>query len=337
MTDYSYEILDLLKKYDGDVQAALAGETSPQCLYAFSPLRENLLEWVEFETDSRVLQIGSDYGSVTGLLAKRAGEVVVLDTRDENLEVNRLRQEGCTNVRYIRGGFSSETGSGAGKFEAGGEHGSGAEETQIESQKESQKESRKESRIVSQKESRKVIRGEIRTESCFKEYPPCGQADSTAARMSEPFDYVILAGSLERHRKEDAAELLKWAAGFLKAGGKLIAAAENEMGVRYLMGAEKFEVSFLEAEFRGLFEELVNVFGGSFLMYYPVPDYRYPVSIYSDRYLPGTGDVTNISARLDGPGFWFGNEEEAMAKVCQNGVFTKFTNSFLGIWEKGNL
>lgn len=319
MTDYSYEILDLMKKYDGDEQAALAGETSPQCLYAFSPLRENLLEWVEFETDSRVLQIGSDYGSVTGLLAKRAGEVIVLDTRDENLEVNRLRHEGCTNVRYIRGGFSSETGSG--RFEAGGEHGSGAEETRIESQK----------------ESRKVIRGEIRTESCFKEYPPCGQADSAAARMSEPFDYVILAGSLERHRKEDAAELLKWAAGFLKAGGKMIAAAENEMGVRYLMGAEKFEVSFLEAEFRGLFEEFANVLGGSFLMYYPVPDYRYPVSIYSDRYLPGTGDVTNISARLDGPGFWFGNEEEAMAKICQNGVFTKFTNSFLGIWEKGNL
>lgn len=329
MTDYSYEILDLLKKYDGDVQAALAGETSPQCLYAFSPLRENLLEWVEFGTDSRVLQIGSDYGSVTGLLAKRAGEVIVLDTRDENLEVNRLRHEGCTNVRYIRGGFSSETGSGAGRFEAGGEHGRGAKETRIESQKESQKESRK--------ESQKGIRGEIRAESCFKEYPPCGQSDSAAARMSEPFDYVILVEFPLRHRKEDTAELLKWAAGFLKAGGKMIAAAENEMGVRYLMGAEKFEVSFLEAEFRGLFEELVNVFGGSFLMYYPAPDYRYPVSIYSDRYLPGTGDVTNISARLDGPGFWFGNEEEAMAKICQNGVFTKFTNSFLGIWEKGNL
>ena len=31
----------------------------------------------------------------------------------------------------------------------------------------------------------------------------------------------------------------------------------------------------------------------------------------------------------------FGSEEEAMAKACQNGMFTKFNNSFLGVWKKG--
>ena len=71
------------------------------------------------------------------------------------------------------------------------------------------------------------------------------------------------------------------------------------------------------------------------LPFHPVPDYRYPVAVYSDHYLQETGDVTNISARYDGPGFWFGSEEEAMAKACQNGMFTKFNNSFLGVWEKG--
>ena len=45
--------------------------------------------------------------------------------------------------------------------------------------------------------------------------------------------------------------------------------------------------------------------------------------------------MTNISKRYDGPGFWFGSEEEAMAKAWQNGMFTKFNNSFLGVWEKG--
>ena len=103
------------------------------------------------------------------------------------------------------------------------------------------------------------------------------------------------------------------------------------------MGARHTEEAFLEAEFRGLFEELKAAHGGDYLIYYPVPDYRYPVTLYSDAYLPKTGDVTNISARLDGPGFWFGSEEEAMAKACQNGEFTKFANSFLGVWEKGNL
>ena len=46
MKDYSYELLDLLEKYKGDAEAALRGETSPWCLYAFSPLRENLFEWL---------------------------------------------------------------------------------------------------------------------------------------------------------------------------------------------------------------------------------------------------------------------------------------------------
>ena len=63
MKDYSYELLELLEKYKGDAEAALRGETSPWCLYAFSPLRENLFEWLEIGKKDRVLQVGSDYGS----------------------------------------------------------------------------------------------------------------------------------------------------------------------------------------------------------------------------------------------------------------------------------
>ena len=103
MKDCSYEILDLWNKYEGNTEAALAGETSPQCLYAFSPLRENLFEWMEFPKEARILQIGSDYGACTGLLAGRSKVTAVLDPRDENLEVNRLRHGQRENVVYIRG------------------------------------------------------------------------------------------------------------------------------------------------------------------------------------------------------------------------------------------
>ena len=123
----------------------------------------------------------------------------------------------------------------------------------------------------------------------------------------------------------------------MKPDGILAAAAENEAGVRYWMGARALETAFLEVEFRELFETLKKERGGDFMMYYPVPDYRYPVSVYSDAYLPQPGDVTNISARLDGEGLWFGSEEEAMTKACRNGEFTKFANSFLGVWRKGSL
>ena len=278
MNDFSYDILDLLKKYDHDTNAALAGENCPQCLYAFSPLRENLFEWVEFEPDARILQIGSDYGSFTGILAERAKEVVVLDPRDENLEVNRIRHGERENVIYVR--------------------------------------------------------GDLRDQVQWKVYKPKLEADAKEI-MCQPFDYIVLGGFLMECKKEEAIGLLREAADYLKPGGVMLAAVENETGVRYWMGAPKQENSYLEPEFRSLFEELKKTWGGSFAMYYPVPDYRYPVAVYSDHYLPETGDVTNISKRYDGPGFWFGSEEEAMAKACQNGMFTKFNNSFLGVWEKG--
>ena len=277
MNDFSYEILDLLKKYDNDTNAALAGENSPQCLYAFSPLRENLFEWVEFEADSRILQIGSDYGSFTGILAEQAGEVVVLDPRDENLEVNRIRHSARENVTFVR--------------------------------------------------------GEVCDQTPWKVYKDSSK--DIQAIMSKPFDYIVMGPFLMQSKKEEAAEVLKAVSNYLKEGGVLLAAVENETGVRYWMGAEKPENSYLESEFHSLFAELTKTCGGTFTMYYPVPDYRYPVAVYSDHYLPETGDVTNISARYDGPGFWFGSEEEAMAKACQNGMFTKFNNSFLGVWEKG--
>lgn len=313
MNDFSYDILDLLKKYDNDINAALAGEKDPRCLYAFSPLRENLFEWVEFEPDARILQVGSDYGSYTGLLAERAGEVVVLDPLDENLEVNYLRHGAQKNVRFVRGNLLLDM-------------------QEAKTAAEKRKKENSENGAVS------VF---VRNEKNYKEYRPRNGSVTGSEEMKKlmdsGFDYVVLGGYLTQCKKEEAADLLRAAANLLKSGGTLFAAVENELGVRYIMGAKKPETAFLEVEYRALFEELKETFGGSVTMYYPVPDYRYPVALYSDHYLPQTGDVTNISARLDSAGLLFGNEEELMAKVCQNGMFTKFHNSFLGVWEKGNV
>ena len=90
-----------------------------------------------------------------------------------------------------------------------------------------------------------------------------------------------------------------------------------------------------QREKKELLESLEGTYGGSSLLYYPVPDYRYPAAVYSDAYLPENGEVTNISARLDGPGLTFGSEEQAMAMACRNGVFSSFANSFLGAYRRG--
>ena len=105
MKDYSYELLDLLEKYKGDAEAALRGETSPWCLYAIFSVKGKSfrVSLLEMKKNDRVLQVGSDYGSCTGLFIERAGEVVVLDQRDANLEVNRRRHGEKENLFLIRG------------------------------------------------------------------------------------------------------------------------------------------------------------------------------------------------------------------------------------------
>ncbi len=94
MKDISYEILDLLKTCGADRAGcdwALASDHRPEVLYALSPMRENVAEWLELEADDQVLQLGSGYGALTGLLASRCAHVTVIDRLDENLAVNRER------------------------------------------------------------------------------------------------------------------------------------------------------------------------------------------------------------------------------------------------------
>ena len=102
------------------------------------------------------------------------------------------------------------------------------------------------------------------------------------------------------------------------------------------MGAERFDVSFLRAEVLELLESLEGTYGGSSLLYYPVPDYRYPAAVYSDAYLPENGEVTNISARLDGPGLTFGKRGAGHGHWhAGTEYFSSFANSFLGAYRRG--
>ncbi|MEW3562678.1 class I SAM-dependent methyltransferase, partial [Enterococcus avium] len=76
-------------------------------------------------------------------------------------------------------------------------------------------------------------------------------------------------------------------------------------------------------------EELLA--GGSF--YYPMPDYKLPSVIYSDRYLPKKGDLTGMPALYDYPEYLLMDVGAAYDAVCEDGQFENFANSFLVIWS----
>ena len=106
MSEISRELIDILKKYEGDRKQILKEHPRLDYLYALSDQRENLVEWYPFRPEATLLQVGSDYGALTGVYSRKVARVDVLDESEENLQVNRLRHvefEGRSNIRYFQG------------------------------------------------------------------------------------------------------------------------------------------------------------------------------------------------------------------------------------------
>lgn len=100
MNDISKELLELLERYELDTRAILRDYSRLDYLYALSDMRENLLEWYPFRNDGSLLQIGADYGAMTGLYSQKVQQVVVLDSSADNLDVCRMRNRNAANIGY---------------------------------------------------------------------------------------------------------------------------------------------------------------------------------------------------------------------------------------------
>ena len=67
--------------------------------------------------------------------------------------------------------------------------------------------------------------------------------------------------------------------------------------------------------------------------YYPMPDYRTPITIYSDEYLPKKGDLTRVTPAYDYPPYHMMNMGEGFDAVCEDGLFDLYANSYLVFWS----
>ena len=265
MNDISYEILDLFKKYGADKEGILKileADSRPEVLYALSDIRRNLMDWMDFSGQEHVLQLGSDYGVITGLLAERCASVAVVDERDENLVVNQKMNEAHTNISYMK----------AADFQ--------------------------------------------KMEAVEKE----GKYDLIVLRADRP--------------DMDIKECFTRLSSYLSENGKLIFACENALGLNFLSGAvhDEDETAFTKGEL----EEALKEAGLSKVeFYYPMPEYKRAVSVYSDRYLPGKGDIPHVTAVYDRQRWACIHEDEISDKLVKEKAFGLFSNAYLAVASKG--
>lgn len=166
------------------------------------------------------------------------------------------------------------------------------------------------------------------------------------------YDYVTLIGVFEYGEAyiggdtpyEDFLKIIK---SHLKPGGKLVIAIENRWGEKYFAGCredhfgmffegingyptDKGVKTFTRMELEAMFDACGMT---KRTFYYPYPDYKLPRVIYSDDYLPKPGELRINNGNYDRDRFQVFNEDKVLDDIIREGVFDKFSNSYLIILE----
>lgn len=150
----------------------------------------------------------------------------------------------------------------------------------------------------------------------------------------EKFDYICIIGSLEEE-EEARTRQIKAARKLLAPGGYLFVAADNPSGLKHWAGAPKESNAIGRKRLRRLLEKGLKEKKGNLTMYYPFPDYKLPLEIYSDKWLPEKGDLSGTVISYDYPEFLKTEIGPSYDMICEEGNFREFSNSFLAVWRKG--
>ena len=163
----------------------------------------------------------------------------------------------------------------------------------------------------------------------------------------ENWEYIICLGDLADlaraaagDRLRGAQEVISLFAQGLSADGTLILAVENVFGLKYFAGAKEEGSGTWFGALEGVEtssgytkQELSEAFEEAGLSpcscYYPYPDYRFAMALYSDGYLPKRGELIDQVGNFDRERLILFDETKAADTVVLHDKFREFSNSFL--------
>ena len=277
------EMLEIAENYPEEKwNQVIAERKSWPILYHFSHIRENILSWLPFTGEEKVLEIGSGCGAVTGALCKKAKEVTCIELSRKRSLINAWRHRDYDNLKILMGNFQD------------------IEKT-----------------------------------------------------LTEKYDYITLIGVFEYaeayiQSKTPYVDFLKIIASHLKPNGKIVLAIENRLGLKYWAGCTEdhfgtlFEglegypctsgvKTFSQKEFGQILSDAGNLKASWF---YPFPDYKLPMTIYSDRRLPNKGELNRVETNYDRLRLQLFQESPVYDSLLDNDLFPQFSNSFLMLISK---
>ena len=164
------------------------------------------------------------------------------------------------------------------------------------------------------------------------------------------FDYICLIGVFEYGISYIGGEtpfedFLKKLQKHVKKNGRIVIAIENKLGLKYFAGCKE---DHLGTYFSGItnyvdgggvrtftrpgLEKIFQACGvKEYHFYYPYPDYKFMTALYSDRHLPGKGELSNNLRNFDRDRILLFDEKNAFDGIAEDGLFPVFSNSYLVI------
>lgn len=139
---------------------------------------------------------------------------------------------------------------------------------------------------------------------------------------------------------EDFLNIIK---SHVKQGGRIVIAIENKLGLKYFAGCKE---DHLGTYFSGITNYVdgggVRTFTRPGLekifktcqvqeshFYYPYPDYKFMTTLFSDKKLPGKGELSNNLRNFDRDRILLFDEKNAFDGIAEDGLFPVFSNSYL--------
>lgn len=175
-----------------------------------------------------------------------------------------------------------------------------------------------------------------------------GNFEDIEKSLRQKFDVITLIGVFEYadsyiSAKKPYHNFLNIIKKHLKKDGQIIIAIENKFGMKYWAGCREDHVGLYFQGIEGYQDvkgvrtfsrnELEQIFKECGFhnpqFYYPYPDYKLPVAVYSDDYLPKIGELQMNQRNFDGERVVVFDESKAFDNIIRDGCFPFFSNSFL--------
>lgn len=162
------------------------------------------------------------------------------------------------------------------------------------------------------------------------------------------YDYVCLIGVFEYGQcyiggETPFTDFYNIIKKHVKPGGRIAIAIENKMGLKYWAGCREdhlgsffsgledyAEGGVVRTFSRGGLERILRECGETDIhFYYPYPDYKFMTMVYSDRYLPKVGELSNNLRNFDRDRMLLFDEKKVFDMLIRENLFPLYSNSFM--------